>query len=177
MTEVICRNCKNKVDKNTAVLHPTKSRFYFCNEQCLAQYESKALQSNTVSQSSKNRRLLTDYIQQCYYQLGLSNSDINWGIINKHINNLLAQQGFTITGIKYTLYYYVEILSSGLPRDFNIKWIADQYYETAKNYYYQTNRCNKIGAEFEPDRKKVVTISNLPKQIKKQSGLIDLSIL
>lgn len=153
--EVVCRNCKTKVDKSKAILHPLKQRIYFCSEKCLVEYDNKALSKNNDNIVS-DRRKLTDYIQAQYFKQGLqTNDDINWHKITAQLQQLI-NNNYQNSGMQYTLYYFCEILGRNLPDDFMIKWIIEYYYNEAEQYYKQLERCNQLTNNYQKDQIHIV---------------------
>lgn len=147
---ITCRNCKTKLPKKEAILHASKKSFYFCSDKCLAEFDSKALSTSTKKSKTKTDvekkqyRELTDYIQNSYLEQGVVN--IDWGKIGTQLK-YLENNNYKHAGIRYTLYYFHEILGCELPTSFFLKTIIENYYSTAQDYYNQTRYCNMLGTQ------------------------------
>lgn len=166
---VKCRACGTVVSKDTAVLHPDLKRYYFCNVECMDDYDSG--NRSHVSDYTK----LTDYIQELHIKLGCKKEDINWGMIGKQLEYLKSQHKFKDTGMLLTLKYYCDILNKNISPDTGVQYPIIYYYQAAKDYYVQTKHCEELSESFEPDV--VQTIGAFPFHVWHNPYLIDLNDL
>lgn len=175
MNNVICRNCKKSIDKSIAIAHPTKQRLYFCCEDCLAEYDSKAVVVNKDEQIPDPRRALTDYIQQQYYAQGITcNDDIDWGRIGAQLQQL-NNEDYIDTGIQYTLYYYCEILGNNLPDSYFLKYIIHTNYKAAQNYFTQTEKLEQEHQLYQQANIQIIQTNQKTYENKRHKHFIDLS--
>lgn len=146
MTEVICKFCKAKIDRDSAYSPCPKS--YYCNE------EHYKLQENKIKykpQKIKNngepndRRELTDYIQKIYIEHGYDKHFIPWQMLMSQVSNILKEnKKWSYTTLQYILFYMYEILEINLfseESNGSILSLVPYYGLDAERYY---NQCLKI---------------------------------
>lgn len=164
-----CRFCKKEIDKSTA--YSSSKGMYYCDESCYEQAQDKKKpQKNYIPQKDSARRALTDYILELYLQAGYNKNKINWAIIGSQISNLLKENPtWKYSGIKYTLWYMVEIKEMNLfdNYDGSILNLVPFYFNEARDYYMECEDIKRAIEEFEFDEEvKVIKRGDSKRKVK-----------
>lgn len=120
MSDITCRVCKKKVNKEIAIC--LKPKFYVCSEEC------KEVYSNTqqINKKADDRK---EFLR--YFDLVCSEK-INYAIIGSILKKIMKDNpSFTYKGMQYTLYYISNILNIQITS----VGIIPYYYDEAKRYY------------------------------------------
>lgn len=178
MAKVKCRQCGEMVDRDNAILHPDKDRFYYCSQSCLKKYinnhkikpnkevstnvektgntnKTETVNKKPINENTKEKKpfvQLTDYIQAHFVEQGYDKDLINWGLIGKQINWLSTEYGYKYQGMLLTLEYYVDILGKQLNLDKGVVFPIEKYYFTAMEYFLQTRKCYELSENFGEDK-------------------------
>ena len=147
MSEVTCKYCKKKINKETA--YSVQKGQYYCNEN---HYLSALEKKKNVSKHSyksvegSDRRAYTDAIQDLYVnKYGWNKEKIAWQILMRQTTNLLnANPNWTYETILYIIWYMQEILGLNLicaESHWNPLSLVDIYALEAELYY---NECQKV---------------------------------
>lgn len=164
-----CKYCKREIELKPIYkirLEGQKTISSFCNEECYNLY---------INQPKDPQVVLTDYIQELYINNGYDRSKINWLLIIKQVKNLLKEnKSWKHSGIKYTLWYMVEILEMNLFNgEFNgsILNLVPYYYNEAKDFCLEKHELDKRYKEVEFEEEEVI----IKKQVNKKINLIDIT--
>lgn len=147
MSEVTCKYCKKKINKDTA--YSVQKGQYYCNENHYLSALEKKKNTNKHSYKSAegtDRRDYSDFLQDLYVnKYGWNKKNINWQIIFSNTNNLLkANPNWTYETIKYIIWYMQEILGLNLicaESHYSPLSLVDYYALEAELYY---NECQKV---------------------------------
>lgn len=168
-----CRYCKKEIEKDNS--YKVGKASYYCNQECYELSQNK----KDKPQTDSSRRQLTDYIQDYYLDNGYNKNEINWNLLASQIKNLV-DKGMKYSGIKYCLWYMIEIKEMNLFNDdFNgsILNLVDFYYEESKRYWKQTDDIKKEIEQFDFEDNVVIVKKPLDKYNKKCYNKIDLNEL
>lgn len=168
-----CRYCKKEIEKDNS--YKVGKASYYCNKECYELSQNK----KDKPQTDSSRRQLTDYIQDYYLDNGYNKNEINWNLLASQIKNLV-DKGMKYSGIKYCLWYMIEIKEMNLFNDdFNgsILNLVDFYYEESKRYWKQTDDIRKEIEQFDFEDNVVIVKKPLDKYNKKCYNKIDLNEL
>lgn len=128
MSDITCRVCKKKVNKEIAIC--LKPKFYVCSEEC------KEVYSNTqqINKKADDRK---EFLR--YFDLVCSEK-INYAIIGSILKKIMKDNpSFTYKGMQYTLYYISNILNIQITS----VGIIPYYYDEAKKYCEEKRRLKK----------------------------------
>ena len=176
METVKCRFCKKIIPKAQA--YKVSAQTYYCDEECYKKQmdKNKYKSPRKKSDGTENlRRKLTDYIQELYINQGYDKHDIDWKLITAQIKNFMKDDSsITYGGIKYTLWYLVNIEDKNLfdSDNFNgsILNLVPTCYMKAKKYCEDMIKLKKEIEDFQFEDK-VVTIHKSFDNIKKRKDL------
>ena len=176
METVKCRFCKKPILKTQA--YKVGDKTYYCNEECYKKQmdKNKYKAPKVKSDGTENiRRKLTDYIQELYVNQGYDKHDIDWKFLTAQIKNFMKDdKNITYGGIKYTLWYLVNIEDKNLfdSDNFNgsILNLVPTSYMKAKKYCEEMIKLKKEIDDFQFEDK-IITIHKSFNNIKKRKDL------
>lgn len=179
MPQVKCRFCGKEIDKSVA--YSPSSRLYFCSEKCYTNYKNKQKykpNKDSDNPTIKQRRQLTDYIQQLFLQNGYKDDgDVPWSMLMSQTKNMV-DDGLKYGGIYMTLKYMVEILDINV-FDYSqgsILNLVPFYYNECKDFNIQKQTINKEISEqlddFFDEPTKYITVNEKPKLSEKHKEYI-----
>lgn len=151
---VTCRHCKTKIPKSEAY-HNDGSNVYYCSLLCLNSANQKKLhkeQKNYKSVKGTDRRLVTDMLQNMYYEKGVSDARIPWHMLGSQMKNLLDEhKNWGYDTIYAILWYMTKIKEMDLLSDLDASPLnLVPYYEIeANDYIEQTKKINELANNFE----------------------------
>lgn len=151
MVMVKCRNCGKQIDKNLAIT--ISNRRYACSEECKNELEQKELEKSKSNEVKKARAELLDYLKE------KSVGKIDFPKEMAYLKKMLKENpDFSISGIKYTLWYLIEIKKKKI----NGFGLVPYYYEQAKKYYdnLQKARNHIKQIELKPDEEIIIVRTN-----------------
>jgi hypothetical protein len=156
---VKCRYCGTEIKKEDAISEVPK--VYYCSAECMEMSRDKNAKGKPPVKSA--RRELTDLIQKYYLANGYKKNEINWNLICAQIKNLVDTYGYKYSGIRYTLWYMVEIIEKPLFDDSykgSILNLVPFEYINAQKYYQETKALEKAFEAFEGHGEKTVVRHN-----------------
>lgn len=115
-----CKYCSEFIDPETTAYEKVGNR-----------YAHQSCASNITSESVQ-RKQLTDYIDKLY------KGKVNWPLVGKQIQSFLAQ-GYTLTGLYYTLQYLYEIRKEDISKAHGGIGFIPYKYNEAREYYRREN--------------------------------------
>lgn len=151
MVMVKCRNCGKQIDKNLAIT--ISNRRYACSEECKNELEKKKLEKKSKPNQSKEKAELISYLEQ------ISIEKINYPKETAVLKKMLKENpNFYISGIKYTLWYLVNIEKKKI----NGFGLVPYYYEKASKYYSSLKKIGKQVKEIKlkPDEEIIIVRTN-----------------
>ena len=165
-TKVKCRYCGNEVDRESAV--KVGKAVYYCSDECkeMAEHKRNHFKQSKVNfkpQQGTARRELTDLIQKYYREAGYRDDEINWNLIGSQIKNLTTNFGYKYSGIRYCLWYMIEVLEKQLIDDSyggSILNLVPYEYKNAELYWQQQKELKQAFKEFQGHDKRVIVRTN-----------------
>ena len=166
MATVKCRYCGKDIDKELAI--KVGKMLYYCSDECREMADHKKNnKANFKSEKGSARRELTDLIQQYYRDNGYRDDEINWNLIGSQIKNLTENYGYKYTGIKYCLWYMIEVKEKKLIDDSyggSILNLVPYEYKNAEIYWRQQKELEKAFKEFQGNNKRKITKPCTPRK-------------
>ena len=187
--QVKCRYCGTKVNKIKAFPHPTKPRYYYCNEKCyndeIQKNQGRKI-NNTVADGMVTcrccgKKIIKEqafsikeryyYCSEQEYESKYKGSEAYWE--ETFLDYVYHDKyNFKWTGMVLTLQYWFETLQNSWNSDYGLGQIFPKYYEEAKNFYYEKQEIQKMVNEMEEgDRIVKITKKKPVKEIKKWEDL------
>lgn len=148
MAIVKCRNCGKQIERDLAIV--ISNRRYVCSNECKNELENKAKPN---SNQSEERKELISYLTK------LSVGKINYPKETALLKKMLKENpNFSISGIKYTIWYLVKIEKKKI----NGFGLVPYYYEKAAKYYFNLQKAKKKikEAKFKQDEEIVIVKTN-----------------
>lgn len=135
MAIVKCRNCGKQIDRDLAIAISAKR--YVCSEECkdeLIKKDNSKIAKPKSNIKNKEKQQILDYVKS------ITNNSIDVKLEAIKLSKMLKNNSsFTLSGIKYTLWYIANIEHkkiSGIG-------IVPYYYEKARKYYQWKSRMKK----------------------------------
>ena len=170
MATVKCKYCGKEIDKELAI--KVGQRTYYCSDECREMADHKRNHSrqstaNFKPQQGTARRELTDLIQKYYNEAGYRDDEINWQLIGSQIKNLVNNFGYKYSGIRYCLWYMIEVVEKRLIDDSyggSILNLVPYEYKNAEIYWRQQKELEKAFKEFQGNNKRKITKPCTPRK-------------
>ncbi len=123
-----------------------KAKCGYCNKEIIDKTNctkkgSRWYHNECLDKSKSDRQLLLDYIQKIYLDNGYDKRNINWAVITKQLKNVLDENtDFKYSGIKYCLWYMIEVCKEDLFLHMNgsILDLVPYKYVESKEFYKQS---------------------------------------
>lgn len=125
----------------------------FIQIQGTRRYAHKNCQLETASKETQERLALEDYVKKLFKM------DYVHPNIQKQINEYTSQMGFTLSGIRSTLFYYFDILNNKPILSNPTIGIVPYVYPQAKEYYYKIYKAKQLNENKDINNYKTKEIS------------------
>lgn len=152
---VKCEYCKKTIKQEPFIVKIGKRNAKYCNETCAKNHETK----------KKNRKNLTDYIQDLYISHGVDKSMINWTLLTSQIQNIQSEhKDWSDDKLLFVLKYMNEIEQVDLfneQSNGSILSLLPFYYVNAKEFADKKREVMQSVKEFDFEDKVVKIKKNI----------------